>query len=141
MFSAEPSGEQEELHEDALHELQLITQLHNPQHPDHETGPRNWTTFRSPSWPQSGSTPPTVTQDRIPAALSSSLYCSPCLHMTAHHTVIVKQVAGAIMVGLISDRAAVENLSCWSSENNLMLNVHETKELIMDLLRVLSKNN
>lgn len=95
-----------------------------------------------PSWPQSGSP--------RRRAVSSSPHCSPCLHMTAHQStqptssssrLLEPSWLGSSLTEMTHRTGSGRELTRWSSENNLMLNVLETNELIMDLLRVLTKNN
>lgn len=83
-------------------------------------------------------------------AVSSSPHCSPCLHMTAHQStqptssssrLLEPSWLGSSLTEMTHRTGSGRELTRWSSENNLMLNVLETNELIMDLLRVLTKNN
>ena len=71
-------------------------------------------------------------------ALSPLLYALQYNCTPTHPTnTIIKYADNTTVVGLISDgdetayRAEVEKLSLWCSANNLVLNVHKTKGLIM----------
>ena len=69
-----------------------------------------------------------------------TLYTHDCV--ATHPTTIIGKFADdTVVVGLISNnnetayREEVENLTSWCKENNLLLNVTKTKEMIMDFRR------
>jgi len=77
------------------------------------------------------------------------LHPQPHTVLTVHHdcvarsspNIIVKFVYNTVVVGLISGNDGkayleeVANLSLWCQDNNLMLNVSKTKELILNFRR------
>ncbi|KAK1800051.1 hypothetical protein P4O66_006559, partial [Electrophorus voltai] len=76
-------------------------------------------------------------QGCVPSPLLYSLYTYDCT-ATSSSTIIVKFADDTVVMGLISDndeRAYLEeikHLENWCQENNLLLNVSKTKELIVD---------
>lgn len=125
LTNAEPPGKQAEHCEDALHGLQLSVryldillstliplQIHLP----------------SCIWIKNflSSRPRSVT---LGPHHSSPLHPTNCIIEYADDTTVV----GCICDGVeTANRAEVEELLRWCSDNNLTLNIHETKELMMD---------
>ena len=93
-------------------------QLHRPSDPEHRSSTGLWTE-------------PTV---------HPLVYTHDCV---AKHpsTIIGKFADDTVVVGMISNndetayREEVEHLTSWCKENNLLLNVSKTKEMVMDFRR------